>query len=164
MTNRNAFSDRIASNIARTLVVCAATLLGACDRTDSTDTVGKKLDRAVESTEKAAADAANAAKQSAASAESKLRETTAEVKATARNATSEMNKSVEDAAIATSISADLMKDPDLSALRIDVDAKAGVVRLYGPAPTEAAKSRASAIAKSVKGVVTVENLLVVKQP
>jgi hyperosmotically inducible periplasmic protein len=145
------------------LFLFAVTPLAACSRTDVQESAGQKLDRVVASTEKAAADAERAAKASAQSAEASLRETTANVKAAAKSASADMGKSVADAAIATSVSADLVKDPDLSAIKIDVDAKDGVVRLYGPAPSEAAKARATAIATSVKGVVSVDNLLVIKQ-
>jgi hyperosmotically inducible periplasmic protein len=145
------------------LSLCTLTLLAACNRTDVQESAGQKLDRVVASTEKAAADAEIAAKTSAQSVEASIRESTANVKAAAKSASADMGKSVADAAIATSVSADLIKDPDLSAIKIDVDARDGVVRLYGPAPSEAARSRATDIAKSVKGVVSVENLLVIKQ-
>ncbi len=145
------------------MFLAMAALLGGCNRSDSPETAGQKLDRVVASTEKAAADAERNAKASAESAEAALRETAANVKANAKIVSADLSKSVADTAITTSVSADLVKDPDLSALKIDVDVKDGVVRLYGPAPTEAAKARASVIAKSVKGVSTVENLLVVKQ-
>ena len=58
----------------------------------------------------------------------------------------------DDMAITASVSAGLLKDPDLSALKIDVETRNGVVSMYGPAPTAAAKDRATTIAKAVKGV------------
>lgn len=164
MIYKNVLLRNTSMNITRSLIVCAAITLSACNRTDSTDTAGKKLDRVVASTEKATAKAEASAKASIDAAEAKVRETGANVKEAAKSASANMGKSVADAAIVTSVSADLVKDPDLSALKIDVDASDGVVRLYGPAPTEASRARASAIARSVKGVVKVENLLVVKQP
>jgi len=56
-----------------------------------------------------------------------------------------------------------LKDPDLSALKIDVDTRNGVVSMYGPAPTAAAKDRATTIARAVKGVASVNNELTVKR-
>ena len=56
----------------------------------------------------------------------------------------------------------LAKDSELCAIKFDVDTKGGTVMLNGPVPTAAAKARAEEIAKSVKGVNSVENKLVVK--
>ncbi len=69
---------------------------------------------------------------------------------------------VDDAAITAAISAGLAKDPDLSAIKIDVDTKAGAVSLQGPAPSAAAKERAEQVAKGVQGVTSVDNRLEVK--
>jgi osmotically-inducible protein OsmY len=56
----------------------------------------------------------------------------------------------------------LATDKDLSAIKIDVDTKDGVVTLTGPAPSESARDRATEIAKNVKGVSSVNNQLTVK--
>ena len=69
----------------------------------------------------------------------------------------------DDASITASVSASLAKDPELSAIRIDVDTKNGNVTLKGPAPTASARDRASDIARNIKGVNSVNNELVVKQ-
>jgi hyperosmotically inducible periplasmic protein len=68
-----------------------------------------------------------------------------------------------DLAITASIKAGLLKDPDLSALGIDVDSREGVVTLSGEAGDEAARTRATRIAESVKGVKEVRNRLAVKK-
>ena len=67
----------------------------------------------------------------------------------------------DDAAITLAVSSALAKDAELRAARIDVETKAGTVRLAGPAPNAAAKARAGDIAKAVNGVATVDNQLVV---
>ncbi len=67
---------------------------------------------------------------------------------------------VDDATITAQVSAGLAKDPDLSAVKINVDTRNGAVTLNGPAPNLAAKDRAQTIAKSIKGVTSVTNLLV----
>jgi osmotically-inducible protein OsmY len=60
------------------------------------------------------------------------------------------------------VKTDILKDPDLSVLKIDVDTKDGVVTLNGLANTEAAKNRAQTLASGVKGVKEVRNFLTVK--
>jgi hyperosmotically inducible protein len=73
-----------------------------------------------------------------------------------------LSEKADDAAITAAVSARLAGDPDLSALRIDVDTRDGKVTLSGPAPTEAARARAAELATSVKGVLGIDNKLVVK--
>ena len=62
-------------------------------------------------------------------------------------------------AITASVNARLAKDPDLSALRINVDTKDGAVTLTGPAPSQSAKDRAATLAREVEGVKSVTNNL-----
>ena len=69
---------------------------------------------------------------------------------------------VDDATITTKVNAALAADKDLSAVRINVDTKDGVVTLTGPAPTAEAASKATKLAKDVKGVTSVNNQLTVK--
>lgn len=70
---------------------------------------------------------------------------------------------LDDAVITASVKAGLVKDPDLSALKIDVDTRDGVVTLNGLAGNEPAKQRAAKMAQSVKGVREVKNYLTIKQ-
>ena len=69
---------------------------------------------------------------------------------------------VDDASITVKVNSALAADKDLSAIKIDVDTQNGVVTLSGPAPTAAAKERASEVARNVKGVTSVNNQLTVK--
>ena len=64
-----------------------------------------------------------------------------------------------DATITAKVNAGLAADKDLSAIKINVDTKDGVVTLTGPAPSAAAKDRAGEIAKNVKDVKSVNNQL-----
>ena len=137
-------------------------ILMACESADSTKTVGQKLDTAVARTEQAATDVKDATKASIESATTALRDGAAQAKVAAQTATDGMNFDAQDATITASVSAGLIKDPDLSAIKIDVDTKKGVVTLYGPAPSQAALERATMIAKAVKGVLAVDNKLTVK--
>lgn len=152
------------------LVAGAALTLAACDKSDNR-TAGEKLDSAVAKTEQAADTAAAKTGQAVKDATAKVESsgTTAEVKEgmanakeAAKDAGAAMSATVNDAAITASVSAGLAKDPDLSAIKINVDTKAGAVSLKGPAPTAAAKARAGEIAKGVQGVTSVDNQLEVK--
>lgn len=67
----------------------------------------------------------------------------------------------DDAKIVTVVNADLVKDKDLSAVKINVDSTQGKVVLRGTAPSATAKARAESIAKGVNGVVSVDNQLMV---
>lgn len=78
-------------------------------------------------------------------------------------ASADRRSSLADAAITASIKADLLKDPDLSVLKIDVDTRDGVVTLNGLAENEAARRRAEQLAGAIKGVREVRNHLVVKK-
>jgi len=80
----------------------------------------------------------------------------------AGNMAQNVERKVDDAAITASVNASLAKDPDLSAMKINVDTKSGVVTLNGPAPTAAAKDRATSLAQAVDGVAGVNNNLEVR--
>ena len=118
---------------ALSAVVAALALLG-CQKTDETRTSGDKMMQAAEQ-------AKDATKKAADVAASK----------------------VSDAAITAEVTAALAKDPGLSALKIDVDTANGRVVLHGKAPTPAARDRATQLAQNVKGVVSVDNQLVVSK-
>ena len=69
---------------------------------------------------------------------------------------------MSDAAITASVNAELAKDAALSTLKINVDTTDGRVALRGTAPDAAARDRATALASSVKGVVSVDNQLMIR--
>jgi osmotically-inducible protein OsmY len=131
--------------------VLAALSLTACNRSDDGRTVGQQVDAAVQSTKHAAAEAKQEAK-----------EATAGIRQEVKTAGAEASDKVADAAITASVNADLAKDNDLSALRIDVDTQNGHVTLKGTAPSEAAKERAARMAGNVKGVTSVDNQLTIQ--
>ncbi|QSI32904.1 BON domain-containing protein [Variovorax sp. RKNM96] len=152
------------------LVAGAALTLAACDKSDNR-TAGEKLDSAVAKTEQAAETAAAKtgeavkdakAKVDASGTTSEVKEGMANAKEAVKDAGAAVSATVDDAAITASVSAGLAKDPDLSAIKINVDTKGGAVSLKGPAPTAAAKARAEEIAKGVQGVTSVSNELEVK--
>jgi len=132
------------------VAVPLALALGACSRDDTTNpTVGQKIDNAVANTKD---DLARAGDKVAAATNNAV----TDVKDAAQNA------HLDDTAITASVKTDILKDPDLSVLKIDVDTKDGVVTLNGLADTEAAKTRAERLASGVKGVKEVRNFLTVK--
>lgn len=125
--------------------------LGACSKTADEQTAGQKLDTAIAKTEEKAAEV-----------KAEVKEATAEAKASSEQTAATIGEKIDDATITASVNAGFAKDPDLSAIKINVDTKDGAVTLMGPAPTSTAKDRATEIAKSVKGVTSVKNQLVVK--
>ena len=68
-------------------------------------------------------------------------------------------EAIDDVTIGTKLKAALAADPELSALKINVDTDNGRVALRGTAPSEAARERATQLASNVKGVVSVDNQL-----
>ncbi|MDM0000384.1 BON domain-containing protein [Variovorax sp. J22P240] len=133
------------------LLASGALALTACGDKGSNQTAGQKVDSAIAKTDQAGADAKAKSESAAAS-----------TKEAAKDAGAAVAGAVDDAAITAAVSTGLAKDPDLSAIKIDVDTKGGTVSLSGPAPNAAAKARAEEIAKSVKGVSAVKNNLEVK--
>ena len=148
--NTTQISQHPTHRVASILAVSALALgLSACGKTED-PTVGQRLDSAVEKTEQAATDTRNQAESAMQSAENKIEQGANTAKA-----------AMDDAAITAQVSASLAKDPDLSALKIDVDTVDGKVTLNGPAPTTVARDRAETLAKAVAGVTSVNNQLVV---
>ncbi|MEO6626152.1 MAG: BON domain-containing protein [Burkholderiaceae bacterium] len=116
-----------------TAALVATFALVACDNKPADTTAGQKMDSAIAKAEQKTDKVVN-------SASSKMK----------------------DAAITTSVNAELARDTSLSALKINVDTNAGRVALKGTAPDSAARDRATQLAKKVDGVVAVENLLEIK--
>jgi hyperosmotically inducible protein len=128
--------------------VLAALAMVGCSKTDDTQTAGEKVDTVIAQTEQKAAEMKEATSQGMADA----KEAVGTQVERAANA-------VGDAAITTAVNAELAKDSDLSAFKIDVDTSSGRVVLNGTAPSEQARDRATQLAASVQGVVSVDNLL-----
>lgn len=81
-----------------------------------------------------------------------------------RNVVDGVSTSIDDAGISTKVKAALAVDPALSAARIGVSTHNGIVRLDGPAPDAAARTRASVLAAAPQGVRGVDNRLTLPQP
>lgn len=104
----------------------------------------------------------NEVKSDAAAGMEKAKEATREAAADIKQAGAEASDKVSDAMITTAVNAELAKDANLSATKIDVDTDAGRVELKGTAPSTTAKERATTLASSVKGVTSVDNQLKVE--
>ncbi len=123
--------------------------LAACNRGDQT--AGQQLDSA-------SANAKEKSQDAAARARAASKKAGDETKAMGSSAADK----VDDGAITSKVNAALAADKDLSATKIDVDTKNGVVTLSGPAPSARARDHATDLARNVKGVSSVNNKLTVK--
>ena len=161
------FSSRLSTPALRKSVVLAGALsmivaVSACSKTDEGTTPGQKLDSAIAKTEQAAAEAKAKTESGLEKSASAVKEATATAETSGKGMAEVAGEKFDDALIMTTIKAGLAKDPDLSAIQINVDIKGGAVTLNGSAPTEAAKEKAGTIAKGTKGVTSVDNRLVIK--
>ncbi|RZJ27107.1 MAG: BON domain-containing protein [Haliea sp.] len=136
--------------------LAALLALGGCDRSDER-TVGQQVDSAVAKTDAAAEKAQDEARIAAAKTEEAAKDAVDATKTAGANA----GAMFDDAGITAKVNAALASDSDLSAIKINVDTKDGIVTLTGPAPSATAKDRASEIAKAVKDVKSVNNQLTV---
>lgn len=70
-------------------------------------------------------------------------------------------QAVDDATIGTKMKAALAADPELSALKINVDTTQGTVRLRGEVKSMALRRKAEEMARKIEGVKSVENQLMI---
>lgn len=136
-----------------------ALTLAACGESADNATLGQKLDSAISQTEQKADELGSRAENAMDEAQVKAEAATADARASVEAATERMAGAVDDATITANVSARLAGDPELSALKIDVDTQDGKVTLTGPAPSEAARGRAAELAATVEGVVGIDNRL-----
>lgn len=71
-------------------------------------------------------------------------------------------RTVDDAAITAKVKTAFAQDPGVKALEVKVDTFSGTVQLSGWVSTAQEKARAEEIAKTIAGVKTVENKIVLK--
>ena len=79
-------------------------------------------------------------------------------------AANRMAEEVNDAAISAKVRTALAADPALSASKIGVTTREGVVELKGSAPDQRSRERAQVLAVAPEGVVRVDNRSVVPPP
>ncbi len=155
--NTERFPMRLSLLTATTAAVAAITL-AACGQREQA-TVGEKIDGAISATEQRVQQAKAEVKQEAEQARAATEAAADQMAAQAGNAADKLGSAVEDAAITAGINAELAKDSQLSALRIDVDTRNGHVLLSGVAPDAKSRERATVLASAVKGVRSVDNRL-----
>ena len=144
--------------------IVSTLMLVACNKqTSNGQTVGQKVDSAIDKTNENMAAASAKVGIELDKAGNAVSNAASSIAASSSATAARTGEAISDGAITTSINADLLKDPQLSVVKIDVDTKQGVVALNGLAPTEDARLRGGKIAAAVKGVVRVDNHLVVKK-
>ncbi len=131
--------------LAAAVAALALSALAACDKAPDSRTAGQKLDNAVATMESKAEDAGD-----------RMAQESAEVRR-------DVGEAVDDARITALVNAELARDPELSALKIDVDTDQGRVVLNGQAPNPDARERAERLASGIEGVHSVDNRLTVQQ-
>ena len=144
------------NSVAVVSMLAAAALLAACEKktTTVTDTPASTTSTTTSSTvtpSPAASDAMSATANAVDKAAS----------ATERGM-AKAGEAMGDAAITGKVKTALIADPDVKALKIDVDTKDNVVTLNGSVDTKAKADKAVTIAKGIEGVKSVENRLTVK--
>jgi len=156
------------------LAIAAAAFMTACDR-DTTakanaegQAVADKISAAAKKTEQAVKEEGEKLKpqlqQASAELKPKLEAAGKKISAAAEKTGDQVKSAAtSDAGITAAIKASYVKEPNLSALKIDVDTHGGVVTLNGVVQDASAKQRAEQVASSVKGVSSVKNHLTVKQ-
>jgi osmotically-inducible protein OsmY len=155
-------------------MIVFAVLASGCDKyTKSGETVGEKLDRAIDKTNAKIIAAGDRVEQKVGQAGAvvtgvgeSISVTTGTAIGNAGTAVStkvnQVGTIVDDSAVTASIKADLLKDPGLSALAIEVNTVNGEVTLKGEVASEQRKQRAEGIATHIVGVTKVINLLKVR--
>lgn len=134
-------------------LVAAGALLTGCEQRQDSASLGEKVDQAVVAAKQEGQDAKQAMSEAASSAQQSM----ADAAQVAQDKGHELASKVDDAAITASIHAKLAEDKDLKVAQIDVDTKAGHVRLAGKAPNIEARERATLLAEATEGVLGVEN-------
>lgn len=134
--------------------VLAAFALAGCDKTDTSTSANDMVNQTEQKAKEIGAEASKGMAE--------VKEAGRDLAQDAKQAGNEVADKVSDAVITSSVKAELVKDPNLSALKINVDTDAGRVLLQGTAPSSTARDQAMKLAQAVKGVVSVDNQLKVE--
>lgn len=116
--------------------------LSGCQRPDSAETAGQKIDRATEKAGK------------------KAEQTSKRLGEEGRKA----GTAIDDTITTAKVKAAIFAEPDLKTLQINVATTQGAVTLNGSVDSQVDRERAGEIAGAVDGVEKVDNQLVVKSP
>ncbi len=142
--------------VAVLVVAASATLLVACEKkTTVTDTPAGATTTTTTTVTPSVEASASSAMGTAESAASSAMAATA-------SALDKVGDAAGDAMITGKVKTALIADPDVKALKIDVDTKNGVVSLTGTADSAAHSDQATTVARGIEGVKSVDNQLTVK--
>ena len=144
------------------MTTVALALLSACGKPDDNKTVGQKVDAAIAKSEKAAAETKVKTESAIANASSALKEAAQKVEISSKSIAQKAEAKFDDVTITANIKAEIARDIELSAFKLNVDTVNGAVVIKGIAPTSTAKDRVAKIAKAVQGVTAVDNQVVVQ--
>ena len=125
--------------------------LVACNKPNTAETAGQKIDEATEK-------AGQKMEQAAEKAGEKMEQAADKLGAQSEKA----GEVFDDAAITAKVKAAILAEEGLKVLQINVDTMKGVVTLSGSVDTQQNSDKAKEIAGAVAGVKEVENKLVVK--
>ena len=129
------FSNRPAHRVASILAVSALALgLSACGKTEEPNVV--QAPAPVERTDQTAAGARNDTSTTMQNAETRMDQAVTNAGAAVSSATSATLNNIDDATITAKVNASLAQDPDLSAVKINVDTVNGT---EGPSRTVSAQ-------------------------
>lgn len=135
--------------------------VSACSKQDDARTAGQQLDLAIAKTGQAAEHAKEKTESALAGTGVALKDAAQNAESSAQVLAAKAGEKLDDLTVTAAVMAGFAKDPDLSILKIRVATRDGAVTLSGSAPTQAARDKASDIAKAVQGVNAVDNQLLV---
>ncbi len=129
---------------ALALLMALGALSVACGKRDASLSAGERVDATVAEAKAEGQELKADVREAGEAAKARLDET---------------RTAVSDAAITAEVNAKIAQDKELEATKIDVKVSAGVVVLQGTAPSDAAVSRAVALAQGTSGVTSVTSEL-----
>ena len=129
---------------ALALLMALGALSVACGKRDASLSAGERVDATVAEAKAEGQELKADVREAGEAAKARLDET---------------RTAVSDAAITAEVNAKIAQDKELEATKIDVKVSAGVVVLLGTAPSDAAVSRAVALAQGTSGVTSVTSEL-----
>lgn len=138
------------NNLFVTLLLAALIGLTGCKQEGPAEKAGKKVDEATERTQERLEEGTEQRQESMEKRDEAMGQKSGSV-----------GEYLDDSAITSKIKAEMVADPLLSATKIDVVTDKGVVKLSGVLNSQQSVDRALEIARSVKGVKSVESNLVV---
>lgn len=141
MQKKNAYTSMTVSGIVVVAACLSAGLgLAGCEKEGGAEEAGRKMDQAAE----------------------RMGNQLEATKESMGDKAGQAGNYMEDAAITAKIKAEILAEPALKVLQIDVTTVDGVVTLSGSVDSQLSIERAADVARNNQGVTSVENNLVVK--